>query len=170
MACALACASVRRGVDVGDVRRVTLAADGSHVEVALRRSRASTVRRSPTRPFWIARPQLSGALLSGFTVQDTASLLSPFVGYHGRAGPGQPRADGFRVAAAASRPRARPPPVPATAARGQSPEARRAGGGRHRRRARRLLRRSRRDTCTPTTRSSAPATACCTSTAAAAPS
>jgi hypothetical protein len=106
---------VHRGVDVGDVRRIALAQDGSHVEVALRIAREHRATVTDKAVFWIARPQLSGALLSGFTVQDAASLLSPFVGYHSEPGQGSLAPDGFRVAAAASRPDLELPPVPAAA-------------------------------------------------------
>lgn len=112
---------VHRGVDVGDVRRVALAKDGSHVEVALRIAREHRATVTDKAMFWIARPQLSGALLSGFTVQDAASLLSPFVGYHTEPGQGSLAPDGFRVAAAPTRPDVELPPVPAAAVKAAKP-------------------------------------------------
>ncbi|MCA3008957.1 MAG: MCE family protein [Phycisphaerales bacterium] len=112
---------VHRGVDVGDVRRIALATDGSHVEVALRIAREHRATVTDKALFWIARPQLSGALLSGFTVQDAASLLSPFVGYHAEPGQGSLAPDGFRVAAAPSRPDVELPPVPAAAVKAGKP-------------------------------------------------
>lgn len=108
-------AVVHRGVATGDVRSVALAADGSHVEVGLRIAREHRATVTDKAVFWIARPQLSGALLSGFTVQDAASLLSPFVGYHAEPGAGVLVPDGHRAAAAASRPDIELAPVPASA-------------------------------------------------------
>ncbi|MFN9334738.1 MAG: MlaD family protein [Planctomycetota bacterium] len=114
---------VHRGVATGDVRSVALAADGSHVEVALRIAREPRATVTDKAVFWIARPQLSGALLSGFTVQDAASLLSPFVGYHVEPGVGVLVPDGHRAAAAASRPDFELAPVPASAVKRAPPAA-----------------------------------------------
>jgi hypothetical protein len=95
---------VFRGTTTGDVRNVQLADDGSHVEVQLRI--ANRYRRTVTdqSAFWVARPYVSGALLSGFTVSDVAALVSPFVSYVTDPGRGVPVEDGYRVAASAVRP------------------------------------------------------------------
>lgn len=110
-------AVVFRGVQTGDVRRVTLAPAGTHVEVELRiagRHRQTVTDRAQ---FWVARPTLSGALFSGFTLSDLSSLLSPFVGYYAEPGKGVPVQNGYRAAAAAARPGIEPAPVPAEALR-----------------------------------------------------
>lgn len=119
---------VHRGVATGDVRSVALAADGSHVEVALRIAREHRATVTDKAVFWIARPQLSGALLSGFTVQDAASLLSPFVGYHVEPGAGVLVPDGHRAAAAANRPDFELAPVPASAVKSARAVAKPATG------------------------------------------
>lgn len=95
---------VFRGMAVGEVRDVALAADGSHVEVKLRIAREQ--RRSVTdkSTFWVARPQLSGALWSGFSVDDVNALVQPFVGFHTKSGEGTPVEDGHRTLAASARP------------------------------------------------------------------
>ncbi|MFN6196006.1 MAG: MlaD family protein, partial [Planctomycetota bacterium] len=92
---------VHRGVATGDVRSVALAADGSHVEVALRIAREHRATVTDKAVFWIARPQLSGALLTGFTGQAAASLLSPFVCYHVEPGVGVRVPDGHVAASEA---------------------------------------------------------------------
>lgn len=103
---------VFRGMSVGEVRDVALAADGSHVEVKLRIAREH--RRSVTDKsiFWVARPQLSGALWSGFSVDDVNALVQPFVGFHAKAGEGTPVEDGHRTLASATRPDLDADPVP----------------------------------------------------------
>ena len=94
-----------RGMPVGDVRRVELAVDGSHVAVDLRISEEFRGTVTDTSRFWIARPRLSGALLSGqFAVEDLSALLSPFVGYHTEGERGTPVPDGYRVAVSDERP------------------------------------------------------------------
>lgn len=95
---------VFRGTNTGDVRSVELAEDGSHVAVQLRI--AHRYRRTVTdqSEFWIARPYVTGALFSGFTVSDVTALVSPFVNYHSEPGRGVPVEDGYRVAATAARP------------------------------------------------------------------
>lgn len=106
---------VFRGTTTGDVRSVELAADGSHVEVRLRilhRHRRTVTDQSH---FWIARPYVSGALFTGFTVSDVNALLSPFVNYYGDPGQGVPVEDGYRVAAGGSRPELQVAEVPAGA-------------------------------------------------------
>lgn len=104
-----------RGVTTGDVRSVELAADGSHVEVALRIQRRYRHTVTDRSVFWIARPYVSGALFSGFTVADVSALLSPYVAYHTTIGTGAPAEDGFRAVAAAVRPDLRIDDVPAKA-------------------------------------------------------
>ena len=93
-----------RGMKVGEVRSLALAADGSHVVATLRvhRSERATVTERST--FWVARPTVTGALWSGFSLADLSSLLSPHVSYHARPGSGLPVEDGWRTIAAANRP------------------------------------------------------------------
>lgn len=95
---------VFRGTTTGDVRSVQLAEDGSYVEVQLRI--AQRYRRTVTdqSSFWVARPYVSGALLSGFTFSDVNALLSPFISYYSEPGRGAPVEDGYRTAAASARP------------------------------------------------------------------
>ncbi len=93
-----------RGVEVGDVRSIALAEDGSFVAVQLRirqRYRRTVTERSE---FWIARPRLSGALLRGIAVEDLTALLSPFVGYQTPEEAGVPVPDGYRAVASVDRP------------------------------------------------------------------
>ena len=96
--------AVFRGTQTGDVRSVQLAQDGSHVEVVLRISNRHRHTVTDQTEFWVARPYVSGALLSGFTVADVASLVSPFVSYVTDPGKGAPVVDGYRAAASAVRP------------------------------------------------------------------
>lgn len=93
-----------RGIRVGDVRRVELAADGSHVRVQLRIREAYRKTVTESAVFWIARPRLSGALLGGIAVEDIGALLAPFVGYHNDAARGTPVPDGYQVVASPDRP------------------------------------------------------------------
>jgi hypothetical protein len=115
-------AVVFRGVQTGDVRRVSLAPAGTHVEVELRIANRYRQTVTDRAQFWVARPTLSGALFSGFTLSDISSLLTPFVGYYGEPGKGLPVQNGYRAAAAPTRPGIEPAPVPAEALR-QPPKA-----------------------------------------------
>jgi hypothetical protein len=103
---------VFRGIAVGEVRDVALAADGSYVEIKLRIAREH--RRSVTDKsiFWVARPQVTGALWSGFSVDDVNALVQPFIGFHSKPGEGAPVEDGYRTSAATSRPEIDAEPVP----------------------------------------------------------
>lgn len=98
-------AAVRvRGCQIGEVRRVELAADASHVQIDLgvreEFRRAVTDRTS----FWIARPRVSGAILSGITVEDLGALLEPFVGLRTSEPLGAPVVDGHVAVVDESRP------------------------------------------------------------------
>lgn len=95
---------VFRGTQTGDVRSVQLAQDGRYVEVVLRIGNRHRHTVTDQSEFWVARPYVSGALLSGFTVADVASLVSPFVSYVSEPGKGSPVEDGYRAAASAVRP------------------------------------------------------------------
>jgi hypothetical protein len=97
-------AVVFRGMQTGDVRSVELAADGSYVEVRLRIARQHRQTVTDKSTFWVARPHVTGALFSGFTVSDVSALLSPYVSYYGEAGKGVLVDDGYRVAAESIRP------------------------------------------------------------------
>lgn len=97
-------AVVFRGMQTGDVREVGLAADGSFVEVQLRIQRQHRQTVTDKTQFWVARPHVSGALFSGFTVSDVSALVTPFVSYYTEPGLGVLVDDGFRAAAQAARP------------------------------------------------------------------
>jgi hypothetical protein len=114
---------VFRGMQTGDVRSVALAADGSHVEVRLRIARSHRQTVTDRSQFWVARPYVSGALFSGFTVTDVSALLSPYVSYYGEPGKGVLVGDGHRVAALAARPNVEVAAVPADALRREAPTA-----------------------------------------------
>ncbi|MBL9080106.1 MAG: MCE family protein [Planctomycetes bacterium] len=114
---------VFRGVPTGDVRSVTLAADGTHVEVQLRIARRFRQTVTDRTQFWVARPYVSGALFSGFTVTDVNALLSPYVSYYTEPGQGVMVQDGFRTAAQAVRPSLEVADVPAAALRQPEPSA-----------------------------------------------
>jgi hypothetical protein len=105
-------AVIFRGMQTGDVRSVALAASGTHVEVALRIARKHRQTVTDKTSFWVARPYVSGALFTGFTVTDVNSLLTPFVSYYGEPGQGVLVQDGYRAAAEASRPSFEIAPVP----------------------------------------------------------
>ena len=118
-----------RGTVTGDVRSVELAEDGSYIEVRLRIAHRYRQTVTDKSEFWVARPYVSGALFSGFTVSDVNALVLPFVSYYGKPGEGVPVEDGYRVAASAARPdlqvagvpkRALTPP-PRPAPRGDDP-------------------------------------------------
>ncbi len=95
---------VFRGTQTGDVRSVRLAADGRCVEVALRVDNRHRHTVTDHSVFWVARPHLSGALLSGFAIADFSAIVSPFVAYATEPGKGSPVVDGHRAGAAAERP------------------------------------------------------------------
>lgn len=106
---------VFRGTPTGEVRSVELAKDGTHVEVQLRIARAHRQTVTDKCAFWIARPAVTGALFSGFTVTDLNAALSPYVAYYGEPGKGVPVQDGHRAAAEAQRPPVEASGVPAAA-------------------------------------------------------
>ena len=97
-------AVVFRGMQAGDVRKVELAPAGTHVEVTLRIARRHRQTVTDKAVFWVARPYVSGALFSGFTVTDVSALLTPYVSYYGEPGKGVLVQDGYRVAAKSARP------------------------------------------------------------------
>jgi hypothetical protein len=105
-------AVIFRGMQTGDVRQVALAPSGTHVEVSLRIARKHRQTVTDKTTFWVARPYVSGALFTGFTVTDVNSLLTPFISYYGAPGTGVLVQDGYRAAAEASRPNIEPAPVP----------------------------------------------------------
>jgi hypothetical protein len=93
-----------RGINTGDVRGIDLAKKGTHVEVRLRIARNHRQTVTDKSRFWVARPSLSGALFSGFTLTDVSAALVPYVSYYTEPGSGVPVEDGFRVRAEPSRP------------------------------------------------------------------
>ena len=97
-------AVVFRGMQTGDVRSVQLASSGTHVEVTLRIARRHRQTVTDKAVFWVARPYVSGALFSGFTVTDVSALLTPYVSYYGDGGKGVLVQDGYRAAAKSARP------------------------------------------------------------------
>jgi hypothetical protein len=116
-------AVIFRGMQTGDVRAVDLAADGTHVELRLRIARRHRQTVTDRSVFWIARPGVTGALFSGFTVTDAAALLAPYVSYHGEPGKGVLVQDGHRAAAESQRPPVEFAGVPADAVRRAAPLA-----------------------------------------------
>ena len=108
-------AVVFRGMQTGDVRQVELAPSGTHVEVTLRIARKHRQSVTDKAMFWVARPYVSGALFSGFTVTDVSALLTPYVSYYGDPGKGVLVQDGYRVAAKAARPEFETSGVPSEA-------------------------------------------------------
>ena len=97
-------AVIFRGTQTGDVRSVNLAASGTHVEVQLRIARKYRQTVTDAAQFWVARPHISGALLSGFTIDDVSALLKPYLSYYVGPGEGTLVQDGFRAAAELARP------------------------------------------------------------------
>ena len=110
-------AVVFRGIETGDVRAVRLAPTGTHVEVELRIRRKHRQTVTDKATFWVARPYVSGALFSGFTVTDVSALLSPYVSYYGPPGAGVLVQDGYRAAAEPARPSFEASAVPRDAMR-----------------------------------------------------
>lgn len=108
-------AVVFRGMQTGDVRKVELATAGTHVEVTLRIARRHRQTVTDKAVFWVARPYVSGALFSGFTVTDVSALLTPYVSYYGEPGKGVLVQDGYRAAAKAARPEFETAGVPSDA-------------------------------------------------------
>lgn len=106
-----------RGMKTGEVRGVELAAEGSYVTATVRILRRHRQTVTDKAVFWVARPQLSGALFSGFKVDDVSALLSPYVSYYGDPGQGVPVENGFRAVAQSSRPDFEVAQVPAAALR-----------------------------------------------------
>src|SRR5690606_23895289 len=115
-----------RGMPVGEVRRIEIAPAGTHVDIQLRIREAHRATVRDGSSFWIARPRLSGALLSGLAVEDIGALLTPYVGYHTEGERGTPVPDGYRTAVSAERPEVEEA-VPA-AALVQEPDPRPAAG------------------------------------------
>lgn len=114
-------AVIFRGIETGDVRSVRLAPAGTHVEVELRIARRHRQTVTDKTTFWVARPYVTGALFSGFTVTDVSALLTPYVSYYGPPGAGVLVQDGYRASAEPARPNFEVPPVPPDALR--QPEA-----------------------------------------------
>jgi hypothetical protein len=110
-------AVVFRGMQTGDVRRVELASSGSHIEVTLRIARRHRQTVTDKAEFWVARPYVSGALFSGFTVTDVSALLTPYVSYYVAPGKGVLVQDGYRASARAVRPDVEAAAVPSDAMR-----------------------------------------------------
>ncbi len=104
-----------RGMQTGELRSLALAADGTHVRMELRIRREQRHTVTDKTQFWVARPRLSGAFLTGLALEDAAALLSPFIGYHTEPGPGVPVADGHRAVASPERPEFKAGNVPAAA-------------------------------------------------------
>ena len=104
-----------RGMRTGEVRSVELAPEGSYVTATLRIFRRYRQTVTDQAQFWIARPQLSGALFTGFRIEDVSALLAPFVGYYSRPGEGLPVEDGYRSVALAERPELEVAAVPSAA-------------------------------------------------------
>jgi len=115
-----------RGMPTGELRSVRLAPDGSHVQLELRIRRPYRQTVTDRSQFWVARPRLSGALLTGLALQDAAALLSPFIAYYTEPGSGVPVADGHRALALADRPDIRFGNLAADALRPPAAEAPRA--------------------------------------------
>lgn len=114
-------AVIFRGIETGDVRSVRLAPAGTHVEVGLRIARRHRQTVTDKTTFWVARPYVTGALFSGFTVTDVSALLTPYVSYYGPPGTGVLVQDGYRAAAEPARPNFEVSPVPREAM--QQPDA-----------------------------------------------
>jgi hypothetical protein len=110
-------AVIFRGMPTGDVRSVRLAPSGTHVEVELRIARKHRQTVTDRSVFWVARPYVSGALFSGFTVTDVSALLTPYVSYYAEPGKGVLVQDGYRAAAEISRPSVEIAGVPGDALR-----------------------------------------------------
>lgn len=108
-------AVIFRGMQTGDVRSVALAPSGTHVEVRLRIERRYRQTVTDQSKFWVARPHVSGALFSGFTVSDVSALLTPYISYHGAPGRGVLVQDGYRTAAQVDRPEVDMSKVPSEA-------------------------------------------------------
>ncbi|MHC5065217.1 MAG: MlaD family protein [Planctomycetota bacterium] len=111
-----------RGVPCGEVRHIDLAGSGSFVEVRLRIEQRYRETVTDKSQFWVARPRISGALLSGMAVEDFSALLSPFVAYHSAPGEGLPVPDNYRCAALADRPDIETMVIPPEAIAQQDPE------------------------------------------------
>lgn len=114
-------AVIFRGMQTGDVRAVALSPAGTHVEVTLRIARKHRQTVTDKAAFWVARPYVSGALFTGFTVTDVSSLLTPYVSYYGEPGQGVLVQDGYRAAALGTRPTIDIADVPGDALRQPQP-------------------------------------------------
>src|SRR5262245_17145756 len=110
-------AVIFRGMQCGDVRAVDLAPDGRYVEVKLRIARKHRQTVTDKSQFWVARPTVTGALFTGFSIADVSALLSPYVSYYAEPGNGVLVQDGYRVAAVSSRPNIEAAAVPQDALR-----------------------------------------------------
>lgn len=104
-----------RGMKTGEVRAVELAPEGTHVTARVRVERHHRQTVTDAARFWVARPQLSGALFTGFRIEDVSSLLAPFIAYYSPPGEGLPVESGFRAVASAERPDLEIADVPAAA-------------------------------------------------------
>ncbi|MCB9870259.1 MAG: MCE family protein [Planctomycetes bacterium] len=115
-----------RGMETGEVRELTLAADGSHVVVDMRIAAEFRTTVTDTSVFWVAKPQvnLQFSLSNPVAMHELGALISPFLAYYTVPnGPkrGAPVPDGYRVAAAADRPAIAISDVPPAALRAKPP-------------------------------------------------
>ncbi|MHC4077938.1 MAG: MlaD family protein [Planctomycetota bacterium] len=93
-----------RGMPVGEVHRITLAPGATYVDVLLRID--STHRASVTDKsvFWVARPRVSGAIFTGFSIRELNALFTPHIRYWTPARTGQPVENNYKVRALTSPP------------------------------------------------------------------
>ena len=110
-----------RGLRVGEVRSINLAEDPEsgedYLEVGLRiEGRYRRTVREKDSLFWVARPRVSGAILSGMALEDLTAAIDPYVSYrNSSAAAGAPAHDGWRTIASEVAPDVEEDSVPKTA-------------------------------------------------------
>ncbi len=93
-----------RGMPVGEVHQITLAPGGTHVDVLLRIDSSYRASVTDKSVFWVARPRVSGAIFTGFSVSELNALLTPHIRFWTPARAGQPVENNYTLRARTSPP------------------------------------------------------------------
>ncbi len=118
-----------RGMPVGEVREITLAPGATHVDVLLRIASAHRASVTDKSVFWVARPRVSGAIFSGFSITELSALFSPHIRYWTPERMGQPVENNYKVRGIAEPPNVEVSDVPESALESKPAPERRSPGG-----------------------------------------
>src|SRR5262249_32147119 len=94
-----------RGIVTGEVRRVDLSSNGAGVVVEARIKRRYRSTLTDKARVWVARPSLSGSLVSGLSAEELDALFVPYLSYLAPdRDAGQPVVNGARIKGTEQRP------------------------------------------------------------------